>query len=640
MKLRIYLFILLLPCILFSQERLILRADGKIISPGELQNYSSREVIPLAAKEKVRLKNISENYEQTRLSIDTLSYNVPPSVNFGFFGQDRMVQWFKAPCYLNIKSVGIKFAAIDTANTQVEVKIVKANWSREEFLNAGVKRWGYYQAEGNGYNNATAFLDDPDRTGDWINVSGDSALSPFGEDIWSDSGIGVSLNPVDDGKYNFISMDILGNEPYSNPGEVFGVVIKNRSASMDENRIGVLSDNTLGIPGFKYYANGRLDPPNDFGWWSRNYTWDIVVVAEISECPEPVLITVADLETTLSQEPRTVEATVINNYPEAYGEIDSVYLMYSIDEGINYEQIEMASIGDNNYSADIPGQSPGTHVIYFVITVNIDGRQFESWKYDYYVFSPASENLLVFNGFDKPSGYPQSYYFGYGDFENNSVINWEHDVWSYGKLTAELVENYRNIIEITTRGPNEINNDVIKTWLEGGGARNYMLAGDELLGIQSNWADTLEHSAGEFHYDILGIKTEYNDINYAVSGDQQKPSIVFPVSGSLLGDSLAALFASVGDTMWYNPSYEIGQFNWLDGVEFLDDVEVDMKGLGADGKEYDIAGHRTLSSGNKIVFLAYDPLSLDAPDSQYYWYGFASAAAQVHSLRWFGSLLT
>jgi hypothetical protein len=114
-----------------------------------------------------------------------------------------------------------------------------------------------------------------------------------------------------------------------------------------------------------------------------------------------------------------------------------------------------------------------------------------------------------------------------------------------------------------------------------------------------------------------------------------------PVEGSLLGGPLYNKFIEVSntsteaDTMLYNPYYELQVSNWLDGADFEPDVEVDMQGVGYDGTIYNIAGHRTLQNGNKIAFLAYDPLSLDqTPD--YYWYGFSASAPQVQVLNWFG----
>jgi len=43
----------------------------------------------------------------------------------------------------------------------------------------------------------------------------------------------------------------------------------------------------------------------------------------------------------------------------------------------------------------------------------------------------------------------------------------------------------------------------------------------------------------------------------------------------------------------------------------------------------------TMSAGNKIAYFAYDPLSVHAASSVYYWYGFSRSAPQVQLLNWF-----
>lgn len=639
-KLSIFFLAFAFSTTLFAQNQAILRADGKIMKPGEAPGVVSSEIQPLFQKNNpnsVVFKKRSSSFNNIEGTPDTINWGVPPSVNFGYFGQDRMVQWFEAPADMIIKGAAFNTAAVDVEGTQSELKLVTVNWTKDEILNSGVTYWGYYVADANGYNDATAFLDDPDRTGDWVDVTGNGVGSPFGADLWSSGGFGAPVTPVADGNYQWVDMNLLGFEPEVTKGTLIGVAMKHSGATMDADRIGFISDNTLGIPGFKYYANGRLDPPNDYGWWTRKYTWDFALAVELTGDIAPSIEDVTVLATTLSQDPRTVEATITDINPSGGpAGVQVAHLMYSVDEGATWQQVTMTATGDL-YSAEIPGQAPGTRVDYYIHAVDVENNASESQKYNYNIFEPTAASLVVFNGYSSPTGYPQSYYFGHDDFTTYSVIDWPHDVWSYGALTGELLDFYTHLFEITTAGPNDINNDAVRTWLEADASRNYLLAGDEWLGAQSGWPASLDHAEGEFHYDILGIATEYNDINYAASGDQQAPSMVAPVQGSLLGDSLATLFAATGDTMWYYPTYEINQSNWLDGVDFLSDVEVDMVATGIDGNTYNIAGHRELPAGNKIVFLSYDPLSLDAPEAQYYWYGFSSTAPQVQTLWWFGA---
>ena len=53
--------------------------------------------------------------------------------------------------------------------------------------------------------------------------------------------------------------------------------------------------------------------------------------------------------------------------------------------------------------------------------------------------------------------------------------------------------------------------------------------------------------------------------------------------------------------MRYDPYYEISLANWLDGIDFESDVEVDMKGLAVDSATiHNIGGHRALPGETKL----------------------------------------
>ena len=308
----------------------------------------------------------------------------------------------------------------------------------------------------------------------------------------------------------------------------------------------------------------------------------------------------------------------------------------------------MNYIGETNYQGTIPGYPSGTEVNYYITVFDsVTSRNGTSQTSSYNIFNPTgASTLVVFNGYWDVNGYPQAYYFGSGDWPNSyTTLTFDYDTWAYGPLTLELVNNYTNIMEICSDGPNEINNNVIRTWLEGNGNRNYMLAGDEWLGSQTSWRDT-NYEIGSFQYDILGIKADQNDINYASGGDEHLASTVYPQAATVLGGDLYDLYNNVTvDSGWtspmkYDPYYEISLANWLDGVDFESDVEVDMKGLKVDSTTIcNIGGHRTLKLGNKIAFFTFDPLSLNSDSEnqfEYYWYGFTLAAPQVRVLDWFG----
>lgn len=260
MKSLLILFLILFSANLFPQENILLEKQKKL---SLLKSQETQRIKPFLKTPSTQiLKPISDS--RTLGLHDTLGYNDGSfNSNFGLFGQDWGLQWYKAPAELIIKSVGLN-CTDNPDDTPAEVKIVKVNWTESQLLGADTVRRGYYEALGNGYNDITSFFDNPDRTGGWTSIqSGDT--EPFGEDLWSDNGVGYSYIPDENlFDYQWIDMNLLGYEPIISENETFCVAVKNTSPNMGENRIGFLAG-IVGFPFWKYYANGRFYPGVDFG---------------------------------------------------------------------------------------------------------------------------------------------------------------------------------------------------------------------------------------------------------------------------------------------------------------------------------------------------------------------------------------
>lgn len=639
-------------CTSFGQAKYYLTPAGELVKGTDLE---AQTVVPNKLNNPTMMPK--SNPQNIFGADDTLeyrsTYSIFGAVNFGMFGYDWMVQWFVAPTTMNIKAVGVcTYENPDAANA--EVKVVKLNLTPAEIRGAS-KLWGYYPAAGNGYNDITAFRDNEDRTGDWVAVEGRPEI--FGEDIWSDGGIGAPIfpDPALYPNYQWIPMSLLGVEPEVQGDVVFGVAMKNVHATMDAARIGLLGfvNGTGLLPGLKFYVNGRFvpGPPSagsDAGWWSRNdYMWDMVVAVELTGDIAPSISNVTNLPTTLDTGPRDVEATIIDINPSggAFG-VASAVLQYSTDN-TTFTDINMTDMGGDIYKATLPGQTPKTQVWYKIVATDVNGNSSTSLTYSYRIYAPTEgvNTLLVFNGYSTVTGYPRAYYFGKDDFTTYETYGFEMDAWAYGPITAQLANFYTNIFEICTTGPKDYNDDVIKAWLEASGNHNYFLAGDEWLGARHDFTD-MDFAAGTFEYDVLGVTHSYNDISYAGGTGSSLPTRVFPQQGSLLGGPLYDLFnTQPTDSMNYDPVYEIGVSNWIDGFDVADGIEADIKGesrgIGGEAnvQVLNIGAHRTLSGGNKIVFLSYDPLSLNSRPA-YYWYGFSATAPQVQAALWFDVALS
>jgi len=689
------LIFLLLPILVNAQEVI----PTKEVEKDKVYYLHNGKFIPKDKADKYKKPHYRDNLNRNIFGdiylspddlADTLGYrdifSAPPNSNFGMFGQDRMVQWFVAPADMRIISAGMMCIAKDDLTTAASVKLVNFAWTLEQIKNQVPfpTYLGYYEADQNGYNNATAYMDDPDITGGWVDSSGLGLTSPFGSDLWSDAGEGYPFVPVIDANienYNWVDMDILF-EPEVLRFDIIGVSTKNLdpipvtpAQPNPLNRIGWYADNELygqqiGDNGsFKFYQGGRLTPNVDFGWWAREFFWDYVLAVVLTGDVPPDINSFTQLTGTISQAPRTIDADITDENPAGGNAgVDVAKIVYSIDGGLNWLEVVMTGT-EPNFTGDIPGQPGGTEVTYRVEATDVGGNTTMSFPVVYYVSEVVDgTNLVILNGFIGVDGFPQDYYFG-EDIQTGKTI-FPHDTWAYGPVESELLDNYTNVFEIWNADQGDYNKDIIRAWIEGASNRNYFLAGQEYLGANNSYTDST-YVAGDFEYDILGIMQSYNDISYKqLDSANQTNSYgdslgtwVMPLAGTLFGDPLLTLLNSLtppADSMLHNPLTILdpgdgSELNWQDGFDVVPSVGVviDMNVETVDtGSVRGPTGvklilptlaHRELTAGNKIVFGAFDPLSLNTNDdstaANFYWIGFDNASPTYQALLWFGVVL-
>ena len=656
------IFILaLLPVFVTAQNRAVLKSTGKLIK-------QNREVLPVAANkvktttlQKVDLKKVMIKPDGT---LDTLSYNSLMNTisNFGLAGQDVFLQWYVAPADLNIRAVGINSTDV-AAGSGVEVKVVACGngWTPSKLKAQNDKIQGYWIAKGNGFNDISPFEEDATDPKTWVAHSAGS-VPLISEDIWSDNGQGAPLQPEDDGdygpSYQWVSMDLLGFYPEVKGGDLFGVVVKNTFTTLDDGstpgRWGNVASTDPGFDGWKFYANGRntIGDTADAGWWSRTYTWDFGVAVEITGDLPPSISAVTNLTGTLSTDAIEISATITDQNPGggAAG-VKEAYVVYSTSADSAEKQIAMTANGDV-YTGAIPGQAVGTTINYKIMAVDVaDNVSYSAKSYQYFIFAPTPgvSTLLYLNGytFDNDmtnlNEYPQNYYFGVS-YPPLEVYPFKHDVWAYGALSAELVNNYTNILEFATPEPVDYNDDVLNAWLAADASHNYFVCGQEVLGARYGYTD-MDFAAGTFEYDVLGVTHVYNDVSYDGTTGQNSPSKITASASSVITGPMQEKFLTLGvDSLDYDPYYEIGYSNWIDGFDVIEgqevDAQVETRGIGGapDVQTLNCATHRQLAAGNKIVFFSFDPLALDtSPEgANYYWLGLDPTSPQIQVLNWFG----
>ncbi|MCF8241126.1 MAG: hypothetical protein K9J16_07050, partial [Melioribacteraceae bacterium] len=258
-------------------------------------------------------------------TIDTLGYDdyyVTPGVNFGMAANDYLYQYFEASTEMSLLAVGFLplewNGSFGNGNATAEVKLVNSNWTTQQWRDAGTVLLGYYPAAGNQPTETTAFASDPLASGEWVDLTEGELSEPFGDDLWSADGIGATLALTDE-VWAWQDLTVLFT-PEVVGGDVFGVSVKNVSGYDPEtygtSNWSAFSDEEAPEVGAKFYGGGRLSD-DDYGWWVRGgYTWDFLVVVDITGDPPPTIENVTNLSgTTLETSDREVSATITDINP-------------------------------------------------------------------------------------------------------------------------------------------------------------------------------------------------------------------------------------------------------------------------------------------------------------------------------------
>ncbi len=349
--------------------------------------------------------------------------------------------------------------------------------------------------------------------------------------------------------------------------------------------------------------------------------------------PEPVVEDVTQLSSTSSSEPRTVMARITSSWYNYFP--DDNTLRYTVNGGDTIS-VEMRYYANDYYSAELPGMPEGTEVTYQVRSRVEVG--YEGWGYNTFLSPPVTyritphaegKTLVIFNGFENITGFPQNYYFMGLD---ESIYNSFHKI-AGEPLTSEMAENYENIFEIFAKEYAFDNKDVIREWLNSSESRNYFLCGQYFVkgGRDSN--DSL-YAYGDFEFDLLGLTAGRTDIN-SIKIDIDSVTVIIPVADTELGGSI---YDQVQSMQQNAVEYRLSS-NAIDAVFPSLENEISFTAYGKDGEEYIVGTSRILNEGNKIAFLTYDPVMLYAsPDD--YWYGGSEYSPIVQAYHWFNRVPT
>ena len=560
----------------------ILVLSTSLFAVVEHNSNSGNEILP-ARGEYQPNPNRDLNTRDTDVTMSWLDAE-NPNVNFGGWTKDYFLEYYVPAADGYVTSIDFHFSDLPAATGGgMSVWIYEANYpwaeiNSEAIANAcGDANLGYYD-EATGYETVGS---------NWVqgginSIDGavaDYNYDPLGVQSWPFLGSGsISIEPNadDEGWLNFNLQDAMGEDFYFLRGVPFVVVIRFNGfpdqGDGSDYRMGFYSANVHmdPQPSMKFYSsisspNGRCGT-NDWGWYIRSYVWDWDVNATLTGDRGPDIVSMDQLVTTLSTDDRVVNANIADDNPSGGSAgVASASLFYTIDGG---EAVEVAMSGSEpNFSAVIPGQSPGTEVSYWVEATDVNGLSTVGVPATYNIFLASEPMLLVYDT-DEIIGLEWYYMYGIADTFANHYDLWEQ---KFGPVNAELVANYEIIYHIMGGGPyNDASgySTVYGDWLAAGttDAPHRLFISGQDYGTISGFADTT-FPADAFENAYLGVETlGPQDANYdGTAASYEGPYAITAVAGDPLTGFLGE-FAGDSLQLFYNPAYEVGFNNWIDNM--------------------------------------------------------------------------
>lgn len=633
-------------------------------------NGAAVETDALVGPQNVRLPGQIYRF-QGRDTADTLFYDLSYGAQFIQSPGDAMMTVFQMPADGIIKGVNVPIYEWGTGDQQMTLSLHAITYPYRSdgttypssIVDAAGWIGGYDMDATTGYMSITGTTYTPGGTVGICNAEktvAANAQDPLGDTpgtgtavstmglLWPDGFVAATLDPTSNPAQqdNWLATADFGTEPTLNEGDWVGILVASTGAGGgDDPPTGFYyADGTGAVEpwvSLKFY-DGCGGTSGNGGWHIRHWVFDFELAVLLTGDRGPVMTAAPVLPTTLSTADRDFTTSWTDDNPSGgsagVATVTFNYMLDSTTATVNSITLTLTSgdAEDGTWSGTVPGQSPGTTVYYYLTAVDVGGKSTTTPTYQYSIFEATEPNLFFYNASDYGSFIAGYYLYG-------STITYNFwDGLNYGAGSTELYDAYDGglIMEITGSGPAVINNTTMAAWL-GAGKGDYILTGDEWLGAQTGWVDT-DYEATDFQEKWLGVDADHNDINYATSGDQGGISRLLAVDGDAISGDLAAFLADSLD-LNYDPNYELGFSNWLDGVDPVDAATVAFYGVtgvidddttGWFGADTFASGiYQEHGAGSDVVFLAFDPLATNTEPS-YHWIGIMDIGPLASAVAW------
>ena len=628
---------------------------------------------------------ISSTPSYGRDTADTLQYYPLDGGWNGQFIQspgDAMITAFQMPADGTIKGVNVPIYAWGTGDQQLTISLHKISYPTREdgttYPASAVDADGWiggYDMDANGWMSQTGTTYSPGGTAGVCGVAPSGTVVSGSQDplgtveaaagppgtptmglLWPDGFTAATMDPtnhpdyyVGDNTENWTSLADFGSEVDLLQGEWVGVMVSfsgTGDGTADEPT-GFFYEGGTGVVdpwvSMKFYAECGGTSGNG-GWHIRAWMFNFQLAVVLTGDRGPVFGSISSLPTTVSQDARSISVAATDDNPSGgdagVAAVTVSYQLDSLTATVNTVSLSLTDGDalDGTWTGALPGQVAGSMVYWSLTAIDVGGNASSTATASYFIFQATPGAPLLFDNATALYGNPLYAPYCYYGWGQNPFDYWSGD---YGNINAELVGNYDIIFE-RSAGADTYGFDsdaALSPWYSQGG-KTYVAEGDEWLGNRYGWSGDVALTGSDFAY-ALGVGTYHPDINGpstaiskfvpnaddalgAVMADYLDSNVVTMLVDSSSADTSAwdTTYTYASSELYYDPVYDPGHSNWLDGITPHEGANVIYSGytgptdslgnVAADAELIPVAVYCQAGFGSKGGLVAFDQMGLYA----------------------------
>ena len=487
--------------------------------------------------------------------------------------------------------------------------------------------------DGDGYygncNNSDMIDSNQDPLGSFSASSGPTN-TPLKGLLWPDGSTAATLNPADHpglnngGGDNWIQLSDYGTEPTVAQGDFICVAVHYTGSGGDgsDPNVGFMYKQYYYSPwaSLKFYGDECVGTSGENGWHIRNVVFNFQLQVEYTSDRGPHFLESTANGLAYFNENIPIASRITDDNPsDGSAGVASATIYYSLDDWASEMTVSMSmesgTSTDGQWVGEIPAQSNGNSLSYYMEAEDVNGNSNSSPDYTIMLINGSAGNALFIN--NSINYHSETIVDSYLSTLSVDVDYIDTKIADAPGL--DLLREYSLIIEVTGEFWHLNISENIRQWYEDGNRRYVVCGQDYLWQFQPQSGQTFYYEES-FAYDILGLTESFQEFYW----NTNENSRLVALEDNFISGDLYELVQNGNYFLNYAPQYEQNHNNYIDGLvlganaePLINVYEGSFGGVEDGDPSSNImpAGLYNESYGSKVIFFAFNPLGVNVYNS-------------------------